>query len=145
MKKVSEILMRFLKVAYVILLLAGIVWGMYVWNNIPKHYYNYLVICSNGKTFDPTSKPIEKSYSAQNGYSFTTGQINSECAYETAFREGDVNQFEANFTLSNKEDSSDPIKRTIILLIGYYVLMEIIRRTFLYIFLGKNFITLKKK
>ena len=40
---------------------------------------------------------------------------------------------------------SDQIFYTIITLIIYNIILEIVRRTFLYIFFGKDFITLKSK
>lgn len=159
----KEITLRFLKVIYVLLLLFGLWVGWKIWiNNTPrnKQEYSFHVTCENGKTFDPTSKPIP--YVNKRG---VMGQIvpedlenkdvvkgiKSQCKYGTVYNVGvgvpleDVNY---KLTYDNKTlvivSFSDQIERTILVLAVYYLILEIVRRTFLYTFFGMNFFTLKK-
>jgi len=154
MKKTTEILMRLLKVFYVVLLLLGFVFGFYVWVlDSPSSYnaYGYLVQCDNGKTFDPTSKPIAIT-DYNEPYSFNVHEIRAECQTGNALEPDWNNTFnQVSFNLTHKtyqhvtRTISDQLTATIISIVIYYLILEILRRTILYIFLGRNFITLKEK
>jgi len=146
------VLLRLIKVVYVLLLLFGIVVGLIAWNiNSPYAYttYSYLVTCDNGKTFDPTSKPIDAKYMGDSTpLFFNSKQIRSECKYGIAYYVG-LN-IPDNYELVNiphehsTGSQSQQIQNTLITLVVYYLIIEILRRTFLYIFFGKNFIAVKK-
>lgn len=148
MKDLIGIGFRLTKVIYVLFLLFGIIVVLFIWNtNSPYTYmtYNYLVTCNNGKTFDPTSKPIDKTNDDE-PYSFNDLQLKSECEYGTAFYEGLARQLSKNYFVAYQEEPhivrtiKDQVKNTIIYVVIYYFLIEIFRRTILYIFLGKRFL-----
>lgn len=151
MEKISEIAWRLIIVAYSILFLGGLLFTSFVWT-ISKPYsyetYSYLVTCDNGKTFDPTSKPIDKEdYSEP--YRFSVNQVKAECAYGDAFLVGWSKDIPKNYFIRKqihthiRNTEQDQIHDTVIFVSIYYISLEIIRRTFMFIFLGKNFLTLK--
>ncbi len=153
MKRAWEILGRLLKVVYVLFLLFGIGVVWYIWiSYAPYSYetYNYLVQCDNGKRFDPTSKPIDKTNFTE-PYTFDDLQLKSECEYGTAYYVGWSSKLAKNYFVTNQAHShavrtvNDQIKATLLGVVVYYMLLEIVRRIILYIFLGRNFLTLKKK
>jgi len=170
MKTFLKIIWRFIKVVYVVLLLVGLFVVYNIWTENqpePYHSYSYKVTCNNGKSFDPTSKPIEVinkdeinnnflSLSKDNildetEKKFNTIELNSECEHGNAFYY--LWQYQPPTTpeyniVTTKYDhitktQTDQILDTVIIFILYYLFLEILRRIFLYIFLGKNFITLK--
>lgn len=153
MKNLKETGLRATKVLYVLFLLAGLLIGWFIWTiNSPYTYntYGYFVECHNGKTFDPTSKPIDKTNYSE-PYSFNDLQLKSECEYGTAFYEGPASKLSKNYRVGYKEyphvvgSALNQIKNTVIGIATYYFLLEVMRRTLLYIFVGKKFFGLGKK
>ena len=147
MKNFRSIAWRLIKVIYVLLLLSGLLVVLIVWKASSSSYqtYSYKVICDNGKTFDPTSKPIDKiGYS--DPFEFNENQIKSECKYGTTWYKGWSEELSKNFQLDVKHivrTQKDQIITTVIAFILYYLVLELLRRTFLYVVFGKNFLTLK--
>jgi hypothetical protein len=153
MKKITEILWRLIKVIYILFLLLGLLIGLFTFLiNSPSSYqtYSYEVTCDNGKIFDPTSKPIDKT-SYIDPYSFDDQQLRSECECGNAWWCSDQYQIPSNYKLTYQTYShavgslGNQVGYTIIVIIAYYVVLEVIRRTILYIFFGRNFINLKRK
>ncbi len=156
MKNTKEVFERFLKVVYVLLILIGTYLGIHVWLvNAPvtsNEYGSYVVHCSNGKNFDPQSKPITENYPDSYGpSSFDDRETKSECKFGTAYLIGyGVNLDDVKYTLTYKTSpftsgsSETQIVATLMVIVIYFVTLEVSRRTLLYIFLGKNFLTLKK-
>lgn len=171
MKNLLNIVWRLTKVLYVILLLVGLLVIWFIWvNNYPYSYsaYLYNVVCNNGTTFDPTSKPI--SYDTKSGYhyggyygeftvksdsndeiiKFDDDEIKAECKYGTASSAWKVKNTPKNYKLISAytthviRTQQDQIKYAIAAFASYYLILEILRRTILYIFFGKNFLTLEK-
>jgi len=148
-----KVFYRFLKVVYVLILLFGLLIGWITWvSNSPGNYttYTYKVICDDGKEFDPTSKPIDTEYMGDSTpLFFNPKQIRSECKYGTAYYVG-LN-IPDNYELINiphehgTGSKSQQIQNTLITLVVYYLIIEALKRTFIYIFYGKSFITLKHK
>lgn len=155
MKKSLEILWRLTKVIYVLLLLLGLIAGLFAWSVSSPYteysYDNYHVQCDNGKSFDPKSKPIYSTPGFNSPDSFYNAEVKSECHYGTAYYVGSANELPDKYTVSYKtyphviRTASDQMVATVITLIVYYLLLEIVRRIVLYIFQGRNFLTLKKK
>lgn len=148
MKDLKGIGFRFTKVVYILLLLFGFVVGWFMWTiSTPYQYstYSYFVECNNGKTFDPTSKPIDRESYAE-PYRFSVDQIKSECEYGTAWNVGWSRNLSKNYRSGYREYNhvtgtiQNQIKNTIIAAAIYYILVEVIRRTILYVFLGKKFL-----
>lgn len=139
---------RLLKVTYALLLLFGliVIWIFWIINE-PYTYktYSYKVTCDNGKEFDPTSKPIHRSYNYNGPDSFNVKEIKAECKYGTAW-EVDYDLEFTTYSLTHQEYSHtvrtqiDQIKSTVIAGIIYLLLLEVVRRTFLYVFTGRKFI-----
>jgi hypothetical protein len=167
-KNLSQIAWRLLKVVYVLFLLFGLLVALFAWSSAAplteNTYGNYLVTCDNGKTFDPTSKPIDTSGASENlpgfhyssyveePYPFNANQIKAECKYGNAFLIGygtDLDRVNYNLTYKTYPHDirtvSDQISGTVISIAVYYLILEILRRTFMYIFLGKKFISLPIK
>lgn len=154
-----SILKRFLKVLYVLLLVFGLLVGWFVWNlNVPYNTYSYVVKCDNGKVFDPESKPInstgKSSYSS--GYidntklfDFDQNQIKAECIYGRAASDWQTYNLPKNYVMDiikhNPVTLKSQIISTVETMVIYYIGLEILRRTFIYIFLGKPFFKTKSK
>lgn len=120
--------------------------------------YSYEVICQNGKRFDPTSKPINeegsRSLIIEKTYlgvlrTFNESQIKSECEYGCAYFDWELRDkpknYELNVTPKIKVvySKKDQVINTALAFILSNILLQIIRRAFLYVFFGKNFLTLK--
>lgn len=156
MKSLLIVIWRLMKVIYVLLILVGLILGAKVWNtNQPYKTYTYEVICDNGKIFDPTSKPIDvtprfvgRIYGNRTRLSFDEDQMKSECEYGTAWAVGLSSQLTKNYQLKTIETEhntlNERIKYTAIVLVAYYLILEVARRIFLYVLFGKNVLTLKK-
>lgn len=151
---------RIFNVIYGILILLGVIFVVGTWiKNSPSNTtnYSYKVVCDNGKTFDPTSKPINEtgksSYNHRYIYKdrlfdFDENQIKAECEYGTAASDWKIYNQPKNYTLYVKKSANslfDQLKFTIISLLLYYLPLEVIRRTFLYIVYGKSFFVIKDK
>jgi hypothetical protein len=154
MKTLLKIIWRLVKVTYVLLLLIGPILIFYVWSNTapyPYTTYSYKVTCNNGKVFDPTSKPIATKFVGYEPLLFNVNELKSECEYGTAYYVGWSSKLADNYVLAKVSEQhftgtrTDQVKITTIVFFLYYLILEILRRTFLYIFLGKNFISLKNK
>lgn len=144
---------RLIKVVYVLFLLLGLGVTIFAWMiNKPYSYttYGYKVECDNGKVFDPTSKPISREYNYDKPDSFNSLEIMAECENGSAWDFDNLNLKEDNNILTYKEyphivtTQADQIDRTIITFIAYYLILELIRRTFMYIFKGTPFVNIKK-
>ena len=155
MKKTLEVAWRLLKVIYVVLLLLGLGIGRLAWRGDAPYteytYGNYLVTCDNGKTFDPTSKPINHFSNLDRPDDFVDQAIKAECKYGNVYIIGfgsNLDQVTYKLTYQTYphviRTANDQIKVTIIAVAIYYLVLEIVRRTFLYIFFGRNFLTLAK-
>ena len=153
MKNLSQIAKRLSKVIYILFLLSGLLIGWFVWSiSAPYSYntYTYKVVCNNGTTFDPTSKPIDK-VNYNEPYTFNNNQVKAECEYGNSFYVGLSEKIDNNYhgyIYPHKviaQTTLDQIKSTLIFIFIYYLVLEIIRRTFLYIFFGKSFLILSKK
>jgi hypothetical protein len=155
MKKALDIVWRLLKVIYVALLFLGLGVGWLAWIGDQPYtdytYGNYLVTCDNGKTFDPTSKPIQRTTYTYVPDSFDDQSVKAECKFGTAYWYGTGNELDhVTYNLTYQTyphvilSGNDQIKATIISVAIYYLLLEIIRRTFLYICFGRKFLTLGK-
>jgi len=157
-KRASKIVWRFLKVVYAVVLLLGLGFGWFVWTaTTPNPRYNYTVTCDNGKKFDPysicathnsswTAAELECSLNIDKitTSGFDDSQIRKECAYGNAY--ADAPNVNKNYILISQEKSHvSQIQTTILFMLGYFLIAEILHRTVLYIFLGRKFITLKKK
>lgn len=151
-KNIGEATKRFIKVIYVLLLLFGLLFTFWIYSiSTPYSYntYSYKVTCNNGKVFDPTSKPIDHSFDEP--YGFNKDQLKSECEYGTAYYVGWSKDLPKNYDISYSEQTHvvttavDQIKTTLIAFVIYYIALEIIRRTVLYIFAGKPFINFRRK
>ncbi|MBI2405478.1 hypothetical protein HYV21_00275 [Candidatus Microgenomates bacterium] len=160
MRKIGAIGERFLRTVRVVLLLLGLPIAWITWtSNAPYSYttYSYEVICDNGKRFDPTSKPIDPILYNQKVtfrtviprdaiLSFDEDQVKSECEYSNAWSVGLSSKLPNNFQLHINQQTNtvrsqtDQVTNTIIVLVGYYLILEVARRTILYIFLGKSFL-----
>lgn len=143
MKNLLQIAWRLLKVTYVVILLLGFMIGLLVWVSTPEKY-SYLVICNNGKTYDPTSKPIDHTYDIP--YKFSILQTNAECRNGVGGENippGITNY--SNNTITKTPHADDKIINTFIAVLIYYLIVEMLRRTFLYIFFGKSFVTLRRQ
>lgn len=161
MKNFLSIIWRLLKVIYVLFLVLGIGVCIIVWiNTAPYSFitYSYKVMCNNGKAFDPTSKPIDHSPLSldsiaygqdRNALTFNDQEIKSECTYGTVFGISLSSNILKNYDFITSTNvhiirtRDDQIKYTLIAFVSYYLFLEIIRRGFLYIIFGKNFLTLK--
>ncbi|MFH1561500.1 MAG: hypothetical protein ABID04_02890 [Patescibacteria group bacterium] len=134
---------------HITLLLLGLPIILVVWiGNSPSVYYTYSyeVMCDNGKVFDPTSKPIEKYFNYRKGpLTFQEKGIKAECEYGNSWRIVEASKIPNNYKLNVKEDAHivstrlDQIVVTMIAVALYYCVIEILRRTLRYIFLGKKF------
>lgn len=148
MKNIFVILKRLLKVVYISLILLGLVVTWKTWESFrepsPFTDYSYKVVCNNGKTFDPTSKPIKYKYYIGEPLRFDEGNIKAECLYGCAWCIGGL-PGEKNYQLYSelRTTKADQIRTTMIVFFLYYLLLKIFRRTLLYIFLGKRFLVLK--
>ena len=135
--------------------------------------YNYSVVCASGKVFDPSSLQIESfAADIVKPYVFDPDLLASECIFGDTLHgnKNDIPEIETvDFIIDSAADPSNPnnvdgmnyknniyqISTTpdtnVLALTGvvigylfvYYMGLEIIRRTYLYIFQGKNFLTLK--
>lgn len=156
MKKSFEGIWWLTKIVYFFLLLLGLVIGLIVWFTSSPYteysYGNYLVYCDNGKTFDPTSIAIDfipgdNILPAE----FDDLEIKSECAYGTANNIILSRKLAKNYMLTYQKyphvirTVKDQWTSTIITLITYYIFLEVLRRTILHVFLGRNFLTLKNR
>ena len=141
---------RLLKVIYALFLLIGLLFIFITYSSSePYSYttYSYKAHCANGKIFDPTSKPIDHSFSEP--YGFDEEQIKSECEFGNAWSYWsgiDNAKYKLTYQayLNVVRTENDQIKITLIAGAAYYLILEIIRRTILYIFVGKSFISLKR-
>ena len=114
MKNIFGILKRLLKVIYIFLLLFGLFVTWKVWKS-EKPYstisYSYKVVCDNGKTFDPTSKPIKyKSYIGE-PFRFDEGNIKAECLYDCAWCIWNLPR-EENYQLYSDKYTNEIITKT---------------------------------
>lgn len=133
--------------------------------------YSYLVTCDSGKTFDPEERSIEK-IGLTDPYKFSSYQLNLECD-ETVPSTSDSSSsspgtfnfdfeqyrpsslttaekfLEENYKLTYstktivERTATDYWGAVIIYLAVYSLILEVTRRTYIYLTTGKNFITLK--
>ena len=152
MKNISKILKRFIKVIYIFLLLFGLLFTFWVYTISAPYSYNtylYNVACNNGKEFDPTSKPTD--HSLNEPYLFYEDQLKSECEYGTAYYIELSKDLHKNYDLTYTEHPhvvrtvGDQIRTTLVAFVSYYILLEVVKRILLYIFVGKAFISFKRK
>ena len=147
--RAGEVLKRFLNVAYIVLILMSIFVAIFAWlvnKPVVNKNYSYIVTCDNGKTFDPTSKPIDSVFNGSNEPRiFDNNQLKSECEYNTAYLVGLSSKLQTNYKITNTESVSktgslmSQILSTVLWLIGYLLVIEIISRTFIYIIYGQKF------
>lgn len=157
--KPKDIFFRLIKVGYVTILVIGIFISILVsvesWPYLTTKR-SYLVTCDNGNTFDPESKPINKfkdnsdsvnspfyEKNQVRGYKFSIEQMASECKYGHAWNKvREQDNFKLSYTSQTTRHGSeiDAIMIGLIVFVVYNLIVEIGKRTILYIFLGKKFI-----
>lgn len=127
------------------LLVVGLLFTWIKWKNSKPYSYesiSYKVDCDNGRTFDPTSKPIRRSYdSYSKSLVFNEDELKSECEHGTVYRFSkseknyQLHQITSENTIGSK---TDQVKTSISAFTMYYLTLEILRRTFLYVVFGKR-------
>lgn len=109
--------------------------------------FNPIVTCSNGKTFDPLSKPIDRKIDFTNDSKpyFNQKQISSECQFNTAYFVGAPNLETDNFIMDYREKIEiigsweSAIFTGLSFLIVYFLVLELLRRSINYILWNKSF------
>jgi hypothetical protein len=136
--------------------------GLLAWSTGNAHvvsHDNYSIECVSGKRFDPFSKPIMhtpidpfgRSDPWQPIITFDDAQLKSECAYGTAFRSDAVGTLPNNYAVTvttvkkRAMTPSEQFSFTLVAILLYCVAIEYIRRSILYVFLGRSFSPLKQR
>lgn len=135
---------RIFNVIYGLFLLGGFVLIFVLWMDYANVgiSYDYKVVCGNQKIFDPTSKPITKWQVNRYGFfRFYDNEIRAECKNGTAWVTWDVVAETFDLIVTKKENLFPIyIKPLLLVFLTYNVILEIARRTFLYVGYGKPFI-----
>lgn len=151
MKIVCQIVWRLCKVIYFCLILVGF-YITYIAFQANAPYtttsISTVIHCHNGKTFDPSSKPIYPNDGRPTD-AYRSYEIGSECEYDTAYFIGESFAMRNNYTEEVKVYTyqfgsiQNQIVNTGIATVSYFLGLELLRRVTLYILFGRNFLTLK--
>jgi len=135
------------------LVITGIVWQQNKPYNFTT-YGHYLITCDNGVTFDPSSLPIKRFTPVRGGAPiFDEWYIKTECVNSYHGGNDDViastifgkRPYKYTYkTYHYIKTVEQQIMTTSIVFVSYYLVLEVLRRAFLYIIFGRNFITGKK-
>jgi len=145
---------RFFKAAYLALLIFGVIISFQQAYEARPYSYTQnddpIVICDNGKTFNPRTKPIKiEDYEGGRLLGkpvFNSRQISSECQFGTAYRSEDPDLKSNNYQIEYPshivvvKTIKDTIVKGVVVFIIYNFLLELSRRTILYVLFGKRFL-----